>query len=379
MMNAKPQVCVVSQPKSTSNLGGYITDWCRGRGYPVAAVNCRTAFWPRAWPALLAFHPNRDRWFRRRWEIGFYSPAAWDRHTRYNGRILDRVIKPGAKILQVAKEYYPHPRYQEMEYCVFINYNARLSMTDGFTPWRPAPAREAEFIAREERLYRHAAHVFTCGEYLKRSLVEEYGARPERVTAVGNGVNPFYLQNPPPPFADRFSGKLLFVGWDFNLKGGPDVLAAFPLVKAKHPDLELVIVGPDEAQRAAQGAKGAAPGIQWIGPERDRQKLLAHYRQADLFVMPSLRDSYGFVFLEAMSQGLPCIGADLNGMPEIIADGKTGYIVPARSPERLAEAICRYYAEPGHKRRMAEQTHARLLDHFTWDVVMSKVCAVMQI
>ena len=266
-----------------------------------------------------------------------------------------------------------------MEYYVFINYCARLSRSDGYTPWRPAREEEDEFIAKEDLLYRHAAHVFTCGEYLKKSLVEESGARADRVTAVGNGVNPYYLQRPPPPFGDRFANRLLFVGWDFGLKGGADLLAAMPAIRDRYPHVELWVVGPDEAQRERQGELARAPGIRWIGPEPSRDRLIEHFRQADLFVMPSLRDSYGFVFLEAMSQGLPCLGADMNGMPEIIADGETGYVVPRQSPERIAEAVCRYYSDSGNKRRMAAATYGRLRERFTWDAVMAKVNAIMGI
>ncbi len=376
-MTRKAQICIVSQPTATSNLGKYVSDWYSANGYPVAAINCRAGFWSRAWPALRAFHPRRDVWYRRRWERGLFSPEAWDRNTAINGRLLDRAMRDGAKILQVGKEYFPRSDYRESEYYVFINYCARLSRSDGYTPWRPAREEEAEFIAKEDLLFRHAAHVFTCGEYLKKCLVEESGARADRVTAVGNGVNPYYLDRPPPEFSAEFSYKLLFVGWDFGLKGGADMLAAFPAIRAKVPNAQLWVVGPDEAQRAKQGNLAYSPGVCWVGPERNRDRLIEYFRQADMFVMPSLRDSYGFVFLEAMSQGLPCLGADMNGMPEIIADGVTGYIVPRQSPEAIAEAICRYYDSEENKLRMARQTYQRLHERFTWDVVMSKVNAVM--
>lgn len=372
--SGKAQICVVSQPRLTSGLGGYLLDAYGRAGHPTALVNCREDFWARACPALISFHPNRDIWYRRRWEKGLFSPAAWDRHTRINGRMLDRVLQPGGKILQVGKEYFPHPRYKDLEYFVFINYNAKLSAADGVTPWVPARQDEAGFFAREEELYRQARHVFTCGEYLKRSLVQDYGVDPARVTAVGNGVDPTFLQLPPPqPFAERFSRQLLFVGWDFGMKGGADLLQAMPIIRARHPGVELLVVGPDEAQRDRQGPAAQAEGIRWIGPLRDRARLLEHFRTADLFVMPSLRDSYGFVFLEAMSQGLPCLGADINGMPEIIADGQTGYVVPLRDPERLAAAVIRYYDDPANKRRMAEATLARLHAHFTWERVLEKM------
>lgn len=351
-----------------------MADWYEAKGSCVHSINCREPWLVRAWPALLAFHPNKDTWYRRRWERGLFSPSAWDRHTRLNGRLLDKVLKPGAKILQMAKEYFPHPRYQEMEYFLFINYNARLSRSDGYTPWRPAPQNESEFIEKEDLLFQHAAHVFTAGEYLRRNLMEESGVRPDRVTSVGNGVNPLYLKNSPQKLPKNFFFRLLFVGWDFGLKGGVDLLESLPMIWEKYPQVELLVVGPDENQRQKMGSIALAKGVRWLGPERVK---IEHFRSSDLLVLPSLRDSYGFVFLEAMSQGLPCVGTDINGMPEMIVPEETGYIVPRHSPGNIAEAVCRYYDNPENKLRMAMASIQRIHKFFTWDVVMSKVNAAM--
>jgi len=324
----------------------------------------------------MSYHPNRDTWYRRRWEVGLYSPSAWARHTRLNGKLIDRVMPSGAKILQMAKEYFPHPQYRSMEYYVFINYNARLSRDDGYTPWRPSLRNEPRFIELQDGLFRSATHVFTAGEYLRQNLITASGVRADRVTTVGNGVSPNYQARMPESCANNFSYRLIFVGWDFGLKGGRDVLAAMPAIRAKFPRVELLVVGPDEAQKVQQGALADQPGVRWLFNEK---VTVEHYRSADLFVLPSLRDSYGFVFLEAMSQGLPCIGADINGMPEMIEHGKTGYIVPRSSPEHIAESVCTYYANPDHKRIMAEQSIQRIKELFTWDVVMQKINTVMGI
>ena len=373
-MAEKNNICLLYQPVSSSYLGGYIGEWYREHHYPVTTIDCRASPWSKIVPALRSFHPNREVWYRRRWEAGIFSPSAWDRNTRANGRLLDRAMKPGSKILQISKEYFPHPDYQNMEYYVFVNYNARLSRRDGFTPWRPKPKDEDAFIEREDLLFRHATHVFTAGEFLRKNMIEEAGVRADRVTTVANGVNPVYLRQPPPAFSDEFTYKLLFVGWDFGLKGGRDVLLALPDIRARYPQVEFIVIGPDEAQKAKLGTLADTPGLRWMGQQKVK---VEDYRSADLFVLPSLRDSYGFVFLEAMSQGLPCVGADINGMPEMIEHGRTGYVVPRSSPQHIAEAICRYYADASNKRLMAERAYKRLHEKFTWDVVLSKVCSIM--
>ena len=373
MSDHKTPIALIAQPGSSSKLSQYVGEWFQTNGHPLVSIDCRRALWPRLWPALLTYHPDRETWYRRRWEVGLYSPSAWKRHTRLNGRLLDRVMPPGAKILQMAKEYYPHPRYREMEYYLFINYNARLSRDDGHTPWRPAARDEDRFIALQDDLFRHAAHVFTAGEFLRQNLINACGVEARCVTTVGNGVSPYYLAHMPEKIADTFAHRLIFVGWDFGLKGGRDVLDAMPAIRAKHPKIELLIVGPDEAQKAQQGALAEQPGVRWVSGK----VTLDHYRSADLFVLPSLRDSYGFVFLEAMSQGLPCIGADINGMPEMIEHGKTGYIVARQSPEAIAQAVDDYYSNTAHKSTMAAAAMQRIRDHFTWDVVMGKINKVM--
>lgn len=372
-MSGKASIRLIYQPNASSFLGGYIHQWYVAQGHPVATVDCRASRWARLWPALLAFHPHRDTWHRRRWEAGLYSPSAWRRNTRANGRILDRLGVRGGKILQIAKEYFPHPDYRSIEYYVFINYNTRLACRDGFTPWRPRDADVAEYVALEDELFRCASHVFTAGEFLRQSLIDESGVAPDRVTTVRNGVNPRYLANPPPAIPNAFSNRLLFVGWDFGLKGGRDLLAAWPAIRAARSGVELHIVGPDAAQRDAMGAAGRQPGLIW----ESRPVTFEDYRRADLFVLPSLRDSYGFVFLEAMSQGLPCLGADINGMPEMIVHGESGYIVPRQSPDRIAEAVMAYYADESHRARMGAAALNRIRAHFTWDVVLGKVNAVM--
>lgn len=373
MTDFKPSIALIAQPGSSSRLSQYVGEWYLEHGYPLIPVDCRQAIWPRLWPAVAGWHPRREVWYRRRWEIGMFSPAAWRRHTKLNGKLLDRLLPPGGKILQMAKEYFPHPDYRNREYYLFINYNARLARDDGYTPWRPNRWEEPAFIELQDELFRAATHVFTAGEYLRQNIIDTSGVKPERISSVGNGVSPYYLANMPAAVPEQFTKRLIFVGWDFGLKGGRNVLEAMPMIRAAIPGIELLIVGPDAAQKEQQGKLADQPGVRWIA----EKVTLEHYRSADLFVLPSLRDSYGFVFLEAMSQGLPCLGADINGMPEMIEHGKSGYIVPRQSPEQIAQAIIRYYADPGNKQRMAEAAIQRVRERFTWDVVMGKINRVM--
>ena len=305
--------------------------------------------------------------WKARWENLIFCSSAWHRNTKRNGRLLARLAKP-ASLLQVGGIYAPCPEFRKTDYCVLVCNTTKLSLAEKVKPWVPRPEERESFIALEQDVYRHARHVFTNAAYVKKHLAEQYGVPAERMTVTGLGVDRFFIENQPENAVSELRHNLLFVGWDFGYKGGADLLAAFRSVRNVMPKLTLTIVGPDPAQIPA------GEGVRVVGSVRSRTELLEHYRGADLFAMPSLCDSFGFVFLEAMTQGVPCIGADLNAMPEIISDGETGYVVPPRDPGALAEAILRFYRDPENRRRMGQAAQERVLARYTWD----RVVAAMQ-
>jgi glycosyltransferase involved in cell wall biosynthesis len=310
--------------------------------------------------------------WKSRWENLVFSSRAWKRNTRYVGRLLERQNLLDSPILMVGKEYFPHPDYRSLNYSVFIHHNMRLAMDDGVTPWLP-PKRDVErFLELETLLYRHARHIFVGAQFLADSLVKNYGVKEDHITIAGGGPHPYFEAHPVEEVARSFTNQIIFVGWDFGMKGGQDLLQAFAIAHKSRPELTLVIAGPDESQWTNQ------PGVRWLGPVRSKDELIRLYRGSDLFVMPSLRDSFGFVFLEAMSQGVPCIGTDINAMPEIIQNGKTGFVVPRRNPRSLAEAILKFYDRIENRHEMGTAALRHVQRNYTWsrvaELLMQKMC-----
>lgn len=355
---------MVCQPGHHSGLPSYLKGGFEAAGERVAFVDARARWLDRAWPAALAFHPDKQTWLRRRWEKGIYSVGAWHRNTRRNGVLLD-ALKP-VKIFQIGANYFPNPEFRNTEYFLFITYTLHCALRDGVTPWLP-PEREREEVCNlEAELFSHAAHVFTNAQFTRDSIVNEYGVSAEQVSVAGMGVDDFFLQHRKTEIPSRLANNMVFVGWDFGMKGGPVLLKAFAIVRNSLPGLTLTIVGPPPGE--------PLPGIVWAG-RADRQQLLEYFRKADLFVMPSLRDSFGFVFLEAMSQGLPCLGTTINAMPDIIGD--SGFVVPPRNERALADAILKFYADDSNRRRLGELALARVRERFTWAGVIERMLAVM--
>lgn len=365
------QLALVCQRDSSSGLPVYLERAFRARGYRVDVVDAMSLPLPRLELLLRSFHPSRKRWSRRREILEFYTIEAWWRNTDLNGRLLDRVWRAGGRVLQVGGLYFPHPDFQQLQCHLFLTYTMRLAFRDGISPWVPEPHERAGVVALETELYRHARHIFVSAEFVRRHLIEDYGVRPQNVTTVGMGVDDFYRAHMPDAPSQRVTKNLLFVGYTFDLKGGPDLLQAFALAREQIPDLRLFVLGP-------AGWHGLrVPGVQFVGEVKDKWTLLDYYRNADLLCLPSRCDSFGFVFLEAMSQGIVCIGSDLNAMPEIISHGETGFVVRPGDVEGLARCILDFYRAPERKWEMGRRAQARVCDRYVWGKVVQRMDEIM--
>jgi starch synthase len=225
----------------------------------------------------------------------------------------------------------------------------------------PTPGRRGERLrARERAVARGAVHVFTMSEFARRSLLADYGCAPDAVTVVGAGVNLEAVARESPP--DR--PRAILVGVDFERKGGLEVLAAWPGVRSAVPGAELVVAG------VAQQAK--LEGVHWAGRVGPAE-LTALYNRATVFVCPTLWDPWGLVFHEAMAHGLPCIGTDRFAVPEIIADGETGLLVPPRDAGAVEAALIALLGDPERARRMGAEAERRVRAEATWSAVAGRM------
>ncbi len=126
---------------------------------------------------------------------------------------------------------------------------------------------------------------------------------------------------------------VLFVGGDFARKGGHDLLRTWREAGLhRHATLDLVTNWPD--------VPGDVPGVRIIRGVSSYSDEWAHlWREADVFVLPTLDEAFGQVFQEAAAAGLPRIGTSINAIPEMIVDGESGLLVPRGDRTRLAAAL----------------------------------------
>ena len=95
-------------------------------------------------------------------------------------------------------------------------------------------------------------------------------------------------------------------------------------------------------------------------------------------VLPSIFDPYPNVLREAMGHGLPCIGSDSGGIPEIVGEGETGRLFPVGEPEPLAQALIDVLGDPADAERMGRAAHATVTSSQTWDHVAERMAPYIE-
>ncbi|MCZ6634507.1 MAG: glycosyltransferase family 4 protein [bacterium] len=155
------------------------------------------------------------------------------------------------------------------------------------------------------------------------------------------------------------------VGRLVPVKGQDDLLVAFQKAHLVCPDLHLWIVGEgvlrSELEDLAQNL-GIAPQVRFLGWQDNVAPFLD---AADLFVLPSLNEGLGLVLVEAMAKQLPVIATRVGGVPEVVAHGQTGLLVPSQSPSDLARSIVQLVQNPAGRKKMGQAGLERAKGHFS--------------
>lgn len=161
----------------------------------------------------------------------------------------------------------------------------------------------------------------------------------------------------------------LFVGRLVRDKGTFDLVEAFATLNAQHGQWELWMVGPDEeGLQASLQAEGERLGarIRWFGPTPTPERYMA---SADVFVLPSYREGFGSVVIEAAACGIPTIAYRIDGVVDAIVENHTGCFVVKGNIEELAQAMERLGSEPEMLSDLGDAARRRAVEHYSSSAV----------
>jgi glycosyltransferase involved in cell wall biosynthesis len=221
-----------------------------------------------------------------------------------------------------------------------------------------------------DRLYANARHLFPWNEWVASSLRDVYGVPAEKVTPVSPGVDQKLFR--PDLSARPGDGvvRLLFVGGDFARKGGELLLRWAG---------ETQVATPWELHLVTRDPIPAAPNVVVHGEVANNSpELVRLYQRSDLFVLPTLADCYSLVAMEAMSCGLPVVISRLGGIPEIIADGQTGFGLEPGDYPALALRLDQLVSESGLRQKMGAASLQRARERFDCRANLDRILDVMK-
>jgi len=216
-------------------------------------------------------------------------------------------------------------------------------------------ARYKHRASRE--VFERAKVIVPWSVWAKCSLMFDYGIAEEKIVVIPPGIDLTQWYPLPERQPARLPLQVLFVGGDFERKGGPELVDWFATEGRGRCVLHIVTQYPLSPREGVQVYNGLT---------RNSPELRQLYRQSDLFVLPSKGETFGHAYVEALASGLPVIATTVGGTADIVRDGVNGFRVePGR--EALGKALEIFLGQPELCRSMGQSARAVAEEQF--DVV----------
>ncbi|MBB2891469.1 glycogen synthase [Flexivirga oryzae] len=253
----------------------------------------------------------------------------------------------------------------------------------------------------ERTAYDGAAAVIAVSHGMRKDVLASYpDLDPDKVHVVHNGIDSQLWHRDTSDEAtatvrrhgvDPDKPSVIFVGRITRQKGLPYLLRAAAELP---PEVQLILcAGAPDTPEILQEVEGLVAtlretraGVTWIADMLPRAEVIALLSAATVFVCPSVYEPLGIVNLEAMACGCPVVGTATGGIPEVVADGETGWLVPIdqvtdgtgtpKDPDRfvadLAAALTTAVSDAIDARRRGEAGRARAVREFGWDTIAGR-------
>jgi glycosyltransferase involved in cell wall biosynthesis len=156
-------------------------------------------------------------------------------------------------------------------------------------------------------------------------------------------------------------------------KGLDHLIRAIASLERGRYELEIVGSGPDEHSLRELAATFGLDGLVKFSGSLDRR-----YREADVFTLASVEEAFGNVFAEALASGLPIVGSNVGGIPDLVKHGRNGLLVPPRDPLALAAAIHQLGANPSLRAEIGRRNRADAEANLSWDRIGTRYLSLYQ-
>lgn len=329
----------------------------------------RFEFMMRAAPR---WHPSKEVWRRRVYQSRAYREALT--------RDLRRKISEDDRnsVILALGSYADSPAVYKGVAPV-ITYQDALGAEYWLSPFAPE-AIKRDTALREQHwsfetgVAQGAARVLTCSEYVRRAFGQHYGISLDKVVNVGVGCNTAFPKAM--PRKDYSQPEIIFIGKEFERKGGALLSDAFAEVRRHVPEAILHVIGPPTRPESLP----EAPGVVFHGflSRNDPAQAKLFYElleRAALNLLPSRWEPAGIAPLEAMAYGAPAIVTDNWALKEYVQHGVTGLHLADLTSEAIAAAILDALSDKARLARMSEAAYSTTPERFSWRGVARRIIA----
>ena len=285
---------------------------------------------------------------RRRWNCFFTTTYSF----KYVKRLMAQIHRTNhyafsfqmQSLFDASKKGIPHFVYTDHTYLANLYYP--------HYDHRKLPTKA--WIKLERSVYQNAALTFVRSTHVEKSVVNHYGCARDSVECVYAGNN---AADSDEVNLKKRNKNILFVGMDWERKGGPELLRAFRDVLGTHPDAELTIVGCNPLIDL--------PQCNVVG-QVSVDEMARFYDEATVFCLPTKVEPFGIVFVEALHHGLPIIATNIGAVPDMVQASNNGYLVPPGDVDALSNRLIHLLSQPDLCRRFGEYSRAIAEDRYNW-------------
>ena len=252
------------------------------------------------------------------------------------------------------------------------NYYYPLSQVHPLTRWAGNHIEKRAILNSDILIY--------ASQWAARSAVEHYGASPDKIKVIPFGAN----MDDVPVRESLGEGssdarlRLLFVGRDWERKGGQIAFDALLALHRRGIDAELTVIGCTPGSDFVHPSLHVIPDLDKNLPGQ-RADLAEFYRQSDIFLLPTRAECSGVVFCEAGAFGLPVVTTRTGGVPTVVTEGESGFLLPySAGGEAYAETIAKLWTDRTTYRKMRQNSRDRYETSLSWTAWSAQMRPVIE-